>query len=94
MTVLQELNNNGGELIQAEIAKLHYMFENALKYSSRVNPLKKSIFLCLLFEFSLSLWLLLLYSAFTRTADCISYCHLQENNNGGFFAPRFLDILK
>lgn len=55
VTVSQELNNNGGELIQAEIAKLRYIFENALKYSSRVNPLKNSIFLCLLFEFSLSL---------------------------------------
>lgn len=29
----------------------------------------------------LSFWLLLFFNAFMRTADCISYCHLQENTN-------------
>ena len=54
VTVSQEQNKNA-ELTQADVAKLHFMFLKCLKIFSsfRVNPLKKSIFLCLLFEFSL-----------------------------------------
>lgn len=91
--LFQKSKTNGGKLTQAEIAKLHFMFLKYLKIFSffRVNPLKKSIFL--LFAFWVHfLWLLLPFNAFTRTADCISYCHLQENTNVLF--SRFLDILK
>lgn len=64
------------------IAKLHYMFLKCLKIfsSSRVNPFKE-VYIFMLFEFSLSLWLLLPFNAFMRTADCISYRHLQENTS-------------
>lgn len=43
VTVSQEQNKTGGELTQANIAKLHYIFLKCLKiYNSlRVNPFKE-----------------------------------------------------
>lgn len=58
-----------------------------------VNSLKKSIFLCLLFEF----FLFGCYSLFMHLWELLivfSYCHRQENTPVFVFFSRFLDILK